>query len=75
MDFMLIDGDMVEFGKLFGTAVVTMPPVLIAQISGSCESTFMDKNMCVKGDETKVELRAVCTSAHLTQYRDNVHSK
>ena len=53
MDFILIDGDTVQFMPNFGAAIVVVQP---GTLSGSGDATFGGKKVCVKGDEDCVEV-------------------
>lgn len=53
MDFILIDGDTVQFMPSFGPATVVVLP---GQTKGSGPSTFSGKKVCVAGDEDSVKV-------------------
>lgn len=53
MDFILIDGDTVQFMPSFGAATVVVQP---GTISGGGDATFGGKKVCVKGDEDGVKV-------------------
>ena len=52
-DFILIDGDIVNFIPTFGAAVVVVQP---GTLSGSGPATLNGKNVCVDGDEKNVSV-------------------
>ena len=52
-DYILIDGDIVQFMPAFGAAVVTVQP---GKLQGSGPATLNGKKVCVAGDETKVSV-------------------
>ena len=56
-DSILIDGDDVEFAKIFGVAQITVTKP--GKLEGSGPATIDGKNICVDGDESNVE--AECT--------------
>lgn len=53
MDYILIDGDIVQFMPTFGAAIVVVKP---GKLKGSGESTFKGKKVCIEGDEKDVEV-------------------
>lgn len=52
-DFILIDGDMVQFIPAFGAAIVVVQP---GKLSGSGPATAYGKKLCVAGDEKQVSV-------------------
>lgn len=56
-DFVLLDGDQVNFLPMFGAAIVVVQP---GKLQGSGPGTFNGKNLCVAGDEGNVSV-AGCT--------------
>jgi hypothetical protein len=56
-DFILIDGDTVNFLPTFGAATVVPQP---GKLQGAGPATLNGKKMCVDGDESKVSV-AGCT--------------
>ena len=52
-DFILIEGDKANFLPKFGMAVVVVKP---GNLKGSGSATVKGKKICVKGDETGVEV-------------------
>lgn len=52
-DFILIDGDTVNFIPVFAPANVVVRP---GTIRGTGQATFMGKAVCVAGDESKVSV-------------------
>jgi hypothetical protein len=52
-DFILIDGDVVNFLPNFGIAIVIVQP---GKLRGSGPGTVNGKKICVDGDETKVSV-------------------
>lgn len=50
-DFILIDGDQVDFITAFGAAAVTVQP---GKLSASGAATLSGKKLCVEGDEKNV---------------------
>ena len=52
-DFILLDGDIVNFIPAFGAAVVVVQP---GTLSGSGPATLNGKNICVDGDEKNVSV-------------------
>lgn len=52
-DFILIDGDKVNFLPTFGAAIVVVQP---GTLSGSGPATLNGKKFCVDGDEKKVSV-------------------
>ncbi len=55
-DFIIIDGDQVNFLPSFGSAIIVPIP---GTISGSGEATFNGKKVCIEGDEGSVEVANV----------------
>jgi len=53
-DFILVDGDIVNFLPSFGAATVVPQP---GKLVGSGEGTWKGKKLCVDGDEGKVEVQ------------------
>ena len=53
MDYVLLDGDTVNFNPSFGAATVVVQP---GTLSGSSSSTVKGKAMCVEGDEATVSV-------------------
>ena len=56
-DFVLLDGDKVEFLPMFGAAIVAVKP---GALTGSGPATVNGKKVCVAGDEAQVAV-AGCT--------------
>lgn len=56
-DFILLEGDLVNFLPNFGAAVVVVRP---GDLKGSGPTTLNGKKVCVEGDESKVAV-AGCT--------------
>ena len=54
-DFILIDGDIVNFNPSFGLATVVVKP---GDLKGSGKSTLKGKKICIDGDEKKVSVPA-----------------
>ncbi|WP_455872279.1 hypothetical protein [Serratia proteamaculans] len=61
MSLVIVNGDNLEFDKMFGNRQVTITG--IAKISGSGHATIGNKKMCVLGDEKKVMLPATYSIA------------
>lgn len=59
-DFILTDGDTVQFEATFGVAVVTGAP---GRLTGSGPATLQQKKVCVAGDETQVAVAGTYTTA------------
>ena len=55
-DFIIIDGDQVNFLPTFGAAIAVPLP---GTISGSGEATLNGKKVCIEGDESSVEVQNV----------------
>lgn len=53
MDYILLDGDLVNFNPTFGAATVVVQP---GTLSGSGSGTVKGKAMCVEGDEANVSV-------------------
>lgn len=53
MDYILIDGDIVQFMPSFGAAIVAVQP---GTLKGTGESTFNGKKVCIEGDEKEVSV-------------------
>lgn len=51
LDYILVDGDIVNFNPTFGLATVVVQPGIL---TGSSASTLRSKPMCVEGDEANV---------------------
>lgn len=54
MDYILLDGDTVQFLPSFGPATVVVRP---GRLDGSGPSTFNGKKVCVAGDEDAVQVQ------------------
>lgn len=52
-DFILVDGDIVNFNPTFGNATVTVKP---GNLSGSSKAKVDSKPVCVEGDESNVSV-------------------
>lgn len=55
-DYVVIDGDRLQFDQMFGINVVT--PTEIPQIHGSGEAAIENKKICILGDDKKVSVPA-----------------
>ncbi len=53
LDFVIIDGDEVEFLPNFGPAIVSVKP---GKMKASGQTTINGKKVCVDGDEKNIEL-------------------
>lgn len=65
MDYVLIDGDTVNFQATFGAATVTVPP---GTITATGPATLGGKKICIVGDEKSVVLSGCpyTTASHST---------
>ncbi len=53
LDFVITDGDEVEFLPNFGPAIVSVKP---GKMKASGQTTINGKKVCVEGDEKKIEI-------------------
>jgi len=58
-DLAVLDGDLLQFDPMFGNRTVTVTGP--AMIRGSGKATINQRKMCVRGDETKVQVNAQYT--------------
>jgi len=60
-EFIIVDGDRLDFSPTFGANTVT--PTGTAQINGTGKAAIANKSICIVGDEKNVSVSATYTSA------------